>query len=136
MPTSASPAVRTFRDLVAWQRAYALGMQIYRVTRQLPDTERFGLVIQLRRAAVAVASNIAEGYGRGGRADYSRFLKLARGSLYEVDTQLMFCVDLAYVSREDYAAAKQCLDECERVLAGLIRAIDRSDAIAEGSQRT
>jgi four helix bundle protein len=116
--------VRSFRDLVAWQKAYQVGLMVYAATRSFPADERFGLVTQLRRSAVSVASNIAEGYGRGGRTDYSRFLKIARGSLYEVDTQLMFSKELGYLPIDDYEPAKAALDECERVLAGLIRAID------------
>lgn len=116
--------IRSFRDFVAWQKAYALGLEIYKLSGELPERERFGLTQQLRRAVVSIASNIAEGYGRGGRADYLRFLKFARGSLYEVDTQLMYCVDLECVSAEDYADTKSILDETERVLAGLIRSLD------------
>ena len=124
MERAPSSAIRSFRDLIAWQKAYALGLAVYKLTARFPPDERFCLVQQLRRCSVSVASNIAEGYGRGGRADYCRFLKLARGSLYECDTQLMFSVDLAYVSREMYSDTKRALDECERVLAGLIRALD------------
>jgi len=71
-----------------------------------------------------VASNIAEGYGRGGRSDYVRFLKIARGALYEIDTQVSFAVDLSFVTKDDYKACKAVIDECERVLAGLIRSLD------------
>lgn len=119
-----SAPVRSFRDLVAWQNAYRLGLTIYGITRNFPADERFGLVQQMRRCAVSVSSNIAEGYGRAGRSDYSRFLKIARGSVYEVDTQLMFSKDLGYLSDHEYIETKAVLDDCERVLAGLIRAID------------
>ena len=122
-PYSNGP-IRSFRDLVAWQKAYALGLAVYRLTVQMPREERFGLTQQVRRCSVSVSSNIAEGYSRSGRSDYARFLKVARGSLYECDTQLMLCADFEYVSREDNLQVKQILDECERVLAGLIRAID------------
>lgn len=117
-------AVKGYRDLVAWQKAYALGLLIYKLTARFPDAERYGLTSQLRRGSVSVASNIAEGYGRGGRSDYVRFLKIARGLLYEIDTQVSFAVDLSFVTQDDYRACKAVIDECERVLAGLIRSLD------------
>jgi four helix bundle protein len=79
----------------------------------------------LRRGGVSVASNIAEGYGRGSTSDYTRFLKVARGALYEIDTQLLFAVELKYITNEQYETTKADLDECERVLAGLIRSLDK-----------
>ena len=117
--------VRTYRDLIAWQKSHALALAVYRLTSTFPAEERFGLTAQVRRASVSVPSNIAEGYGRGGRADYARFLKLARGSLYEVDAQLLLAADLGHLGREQYQEACQSIEECERVLAGLIRAIDQ-----------
>ena len=119
--------IRSYRDLIAWQKAFALGVRVHRLAAKLPDSERFGLVSQLRRGAVAVASNIAEGYGRGSTVDYVRFLKIARGCLYELDTQLLFCRELGQLDDAGYGAAKSDLDECERVLAGLIQSLDRSD---------
>lgn len=118
--------IATYRDLAAWQHAFNLGKTIYRVTANFPDNERFGLVSQLRRGAISVASNIAEGYGRGSTAEYVRFLKVACGSLYELDTQLLFALELLYLDQDGYAECKTILDECERVLAGLIRSIEKS----------
>lgn len=124
--TYSNPPIRTFRDLVAWQKAYSLGLEVYRFTLKLPADERFSLVSQLRRGAISPSSNIAEGYGRGGRADYTRFLKIARGALYELDTQASFCVDLRYVPIEAYQQLKVMIDECERILAGLIRSLEHT----------
>ena len=117
--------IRTFRDLIAWQKSFAVGMRVYRVTEKFPDREKFGLTVQLRRSAVSVPSNIAEGFGRGSTADYVRFFKVARGSLYELDTQLLFGVELGYLASDEYSDLKEGLDEAERVLAGLIRSLDR-----------
>jgi four helix bundle protein len=97
---------------------------VYRTTSHFPEGERFGLTTQLRRGAISIASNIAEGYGRGSRIDYVRFLKIARGALYEVDTQLLFASELEYLPRAIYTEIKTKLDEVERVLAGLIRSLD------------
>ena len=118
--------IDSYRDLIAWQRAFDLGLKAYRVTELFPDRERFGLTIQVRRSAVSVASNIAEGYGRGSTADYVRFLKVARGSLYELDTQLNFAIGLRYLDDSSHGEVKELLDETERVLAGLIRSLERS----------
>lgn len=79
----------SFRNLVVWQRAIEMTVQIYKLTSEFPNSERYGLVSQLRRASVSVASNIAEGYGRSSRGEYLLFLGHARGSNSEVETQLI-----------------------------------------------
>ncbi len=122
--------IKSYRDLIAWQRAYDLGLHLYKMSHEPPRFELFGLTSQLRRASSSASLNIAEGYGRGGRADYCRFLKNARASLYETDNILLFCRDLGYVQPPRYDEAKRRLNETERVLAGLIRALD---APASGS---
>jgi four helix bundle protein len=119
-----NPRIESFRDLIARQKAFALGVNVHRLAGGLPEGQRFGLTHQLRRGSVSVASNIAEGYGRGSRSDYVRFLKIARGALYELDTQLMFAVEFAYIQRDAYDDVKAQLDEGERVLAGLIRSLE------------
>ena len=81
-------------DLEVWQESMRLAREIYRASAAFPTDERYGLTAQIRRAAVSVASNIAEGAGRGSKAEYARFLLIARGSLMELDTQLWLCRDL------------------------------------------
>jgi len=81
-------------DLEVWQEAMRLAREIYRASADFPADERFGLTRQIRRSAVSVASNVAEGAGRGSKPEYSRFLLIARGSLMELDTQLWLCRDL------------------------------------------
>ena len=115
-------SVRTFRDLVAWQRAVELAVSIYDLTESMPPREQFGLSNQLRRAAVSVASNIAEGHGRQARPDYLRFLRMARGSLCELSTQL----EIAYRAGL-LAPDQQVTDlaaETARVLQALIRSLE------------
>ena len=124
--------VRSYEDLVAWQKARELGLAIYRATSAFPDHERFGLTAQLRRAGVSVASNIAEGYGRGTRADYLRFLRIARGSVCEIETQLLFALDLGYLESAPCEGIRAIADECGRVLGGLIRSIEASGVSAGG----
>ncbi|MCG3123511.1 MAG: hypothetical protein GIKADHBN_01931 [Phycisphaerales bacterium] len=118
--------IGSYRDLIAWQRAFAVGVRVYRMTEAFPAGERFGLTVQIRRSAVSIPSNIAEGYGRGATLDYVRFLKIARGSVYELDTQLLFAVEMKYFEEAAYAEVKGSLDETERVLAGLIRSLERA----------
>lgn len=88
-----------YRELDVWQKAMTLAERVYELSRQLPDSERFGLVAQMQRAVVSIPSNIAEGYGRGGR-DYRRHVLIARGSLLELETQLELCVRLKLAERD------------------------------------
>src|SRR5262245_52079237 len=92
--------VRHYSDLIAWQKAMDLVMQIYKITREFPPEERFGLTNQLRRAAVSVPSNIAEGQGRHATRDFLRCLSIAYGSLQEVETQLVIASRLDYLKEE------------------------------------
>lgn len=122
MQTTAT--IKSYRDLIAWRKAFDTGLEIVRVARTFPVEERFALAAQLRRSAVSVPSNIAEGFGRGSRVDYIRFLHIARGSLFELSTQLEFARELGYLKSDDGARLKNDLEECERVLCGLIRALE------------
>lgn len=88
---------RPYRDLVAWQKAKALAVAVYRATEQFPKHDLYGLTAQIRRAAVSVASNIAEGQGRLTQAEFRHFLGQARGSLLELDTQISIAKDLNYL---------------------------------------
>ncbi len=114
--------VRTFRDLIAWQKGMALAKQIYQVTSRMPDSEKFGLTAQMRRATVSIPSNIAEGHGRESRADYIRFLKIARGSLMELQTQMILTEQLQFVQIPH--ELRELLAETDRVLQGLIRSLE------------
>lgn len=116
--------IRSHRDLVAWQKAVELCVAIYEATKAFPSEERFGLVSQLRRAGVSVPSNIAEGYGRGSRQDYVRFLRAARGSLYEIDTQLLLSCRLGFLTEAAFQQIESQANECSRILFGLIRSLD------------
>ena len=115
--------VKTFRDLVAWQKAIVLAKQVYQVTAQLPSSEKFGLISQMRRAAVSIQSNIAEGYGRQSLTEYVRFLKVARGSLMELQTQLILVEELHLTRVPPELSEAQA--ETDRVLQALIRSLER-----------
>lgn len=115
--------IRSFRDLVAWQRAVDLCEAVYAVSREFPPEERFGLTAQLRRSAVSVPSNIAEGYGRGRQQDYIRFLSIARGSLYELETQLILAARLGCAPGDRVGSCTERVREVDRILCALIRAV-------------
>ncbi len=115
--------IKTFRDLVAWQKAMQLAREVYKATSSMPDSERFGLTSQMRRAAVSIPSNIAEGHGRQSLPDYIRFLKTSRGSLMELQTQLLLAQDLSFIRTT--GELTDTLSETDRVLQGLIRSLER-----------
>lgn len=115
--------IRSYRDLLAWQKAMALAKRVYGATKLLPRDELYGLCRQLRRAAVSVPSNVAEGYGRGSRRDYASFLRIARASLYEMETQVLLAEDLQYLTAEQAQSLLIDTAECSRLLNGLIASL-------------
>ena len=117
--------VKSYRDLVAWQRARELVRETYLLTAAFPVGERFGLVSQMNRAAVSIPSNIAEGYGRATTQDYLHFLRIARGSAYELETQLVLAQDLGLCTEERGLQVQVVLQEEIRILQGLIAARER-----------
>ena len=106
-----------FHDLIVWQKAVDLSTQLYRVTNRMPDTEKFGLTNQMRRAAVSIASNIAEGNARQHLKDYIHFLTMPRGSLAELETQLIIATRLNMLP--DTTDTMERLQEVRRILQGL-----------------
>ena len=124
MDTSGAVASKSsYRDLVVWQRAVAFVTQRYRATQSFPDSERFGLISQLRRSAVSVASNIAEGQWRLTKGEFRQFLGQARGSLLEVETQIAIVVNLGYLHTENGRALLRHSSEMGRMINSLIQAL-------------
>ena len=121
----------TFEDLQAWQLSMNLVEAIYRFTQQWPGEERYGLVSQIRRAAISIPSNIAEGKGRSSDREFIKFLNYARGSVYELQTQLKIAVRLNYLSATTASLLENQAAEVGKVLNGLIRAITAMEARAE-----
>ena len=113
--------VASFEDLVVWQRAMVLVRNVYAITRSFPTDERFGLTAQLRRSAVSIPSNIAEGHERETTGDYIRFVSIAEGSLAEARTQLRIAADLGYCS--DIGATLDEMFEIKRMLNALRRSL-------------
>jgi four helix bundle protein len=123
----------TFEDLQAWQLSMDLVVSVYECSQKWPTEERYGLTSQIRRAASSVPSNIAEGKGRASDREFIKFLDYARGSLYEVQTQLEIAVRLNYLSREAAKALENQASEVGRVLNGLIRAVGNMPVRREDS---
>ena len=122
---------QTYRDLIAWQKAMELVTQVYAITRAFPHDELYGLTSQLRRAAVSIPSNIAEGQARYSHAEFHRFLRNARGSLAELETQLQIASNLEYVRKGEASALLQATAEEGRILNALLDSVKRRGAGSE-----
>lgn len=112
--------MKSYRDLIVWQKSVSMVTLVYTLLKRFPNEEKFGLTSQLKRSAVSVPSNIAEGYGRNYTKDYCRFLQIARGSLFEMQTQLEISVNLKFVSAKDLEDIKCLSIEIEKMLNSLI----------------
>lgn len=113
--------IQTFEDLHAWQYAHKVVLAVYGFTGALPDDERYGLIAQMRRAAVSVTSNIAEGYGRISRNEKYRFYVIANGSLLELQNQIIVTRDVGYAQPQDVEVLLGAVITARKVLWGLIR---------------
>ena len=108
--------MHNFKELIVWQKSRYLVKDIYKITQKFPDDERFGLTQQIRRASVSIPSNIAEGSGRGTNVDFARFIDIANGSAFEVETQLYLALDLEYISQSEFDSITEKLLDVERLL--------------------
>ena len=115
--------LRSFRDLIVWQKAMLLAREIYQLVKMLPVEERYALSDQMRRAAVSVPSNIAEGQARNSTKEFIQFLHIAKGSTAELMTQLLLCVDFEYLTDEQIHHAKQLSYKVGQLLSALIRSL-------------
>jgi four helix bundle protein len=117
---------KSYRDLIVWQKAMALARKAYAITEDLPKREAYGLVDQIRRAAVSIASNVAEGHGRLTDLQFRHFLGNARGSLYEMQTQVELAIDLGYLDKEKGSELMLAGTEVARLLNGLLKSLRSS----------
>ncbi|TVP63104.1 MAG: four helix bundle protein [Nodularia sp. (in: Bacteria)] len=118
------PSIQSYQDLKAWQEAMNLGEECYRVTKQFPKEETYGMTSQIRRASVSIPANIAEGYGRRTRGEYIQFLYIAQGSLKELETHLLLSIRVELAVAE---VIDPVLEQCKlvgRILLGLIRSLE------------
>ena len=118
--------INSYRDLLVWQKGLALSYDLYEVTQSFPDKERYGLISQIRRAAVSVPSNIAEGQARYGQKEFVHFLYIAKGSLAELDTQCLIAQHLSYISEEKCKYVLSKIHEIQRMLYSLINKLGGS----------
>jgi four helix bundle protein len=115
--------LKNYQDLKVWQKAYQLCITIYKITKHFPKEERYGLTSQLKRSAVSVPSNIAEGYGRQTTREYMQSLYIAYGSHCELETQILLSKDLGYIKTEDFAVLQKDIGDVERMLKALIKSL-------------
>jgi len=114
---------KSYKDLIVWQKSYALCLLVYETTKVYPKSEQYGLINQLRRCAVSIPSNISEGYNRQHRGEYIQFLSIAYGSVAELETQLMLSKDLQYCPLDKYEKAQSLIIEVSKMLRALMESI-------------
>lgn len=110
-----------YTELEVWKEARVLANSVYQISKAFPKDETFGLTSQIRRCAVSISSNIAEGCGRRTSADTIRFLHISRGSLYELETQLYLAVDQNYIGKEEFSPLSKQILKCKKLINGFIK---------------
>ena len=114
---------QSFKDLLVWQKAIDLTIDVYKLTAKFPADERFGLTNQMRRASVSIASNISEGYGRASKGEYIQFIGQARGSCSEPETQILIAEKLGFGATTNLESAEALCDDFGRLLGGLMKSL-------------
>ncbi|OGI72528.1 hypothetical protein A3J61_00985 [Candidatus Nomurabacteria bacterium RIFCSPHIGHO2_02_FULL_38_15] len=122
------PSIKSYKDLIVWQKGYELVKQVYTITAKLPQAEVFALQSQMRRSAVSIVSNIAEGSSRKTRKDYCQFMHIAYGSTSELETQLFLCKDLYNISIEPQL---ELITEVSKMLRTIINKLESSNSTLE-----
>jgi len=112
--------MKGFRDLKVWEKSHELTLEVYKLSKELPASEIYGLTNQVRRASSSIAANIAEGCGRNSDADFARFLHIAMGSASELEYHLLLAKDLGMLSQSSYANVEEKVTEVKRMLSSLI----------------
>jgi four helix bundle protein len=116
--------LQSYQELIGWKKSMLVVADIYRYTKTFPREEIYGLTAQLRRAAVSIPSNIAEGQGRLTRGEFKQFLGHARGSVFEVETQLLIARSLGYLNVETTQELLQSVSEVGKILSGLLKSLE------------
>ena len=117
--------MKDFRNLQVWEKAHALALVVYRVTKSFPKEELYGLTSQIRRSSTSIPTNIAEGCGRSGDAELARFMQISMGSASELEYQLLLAHDLNYLDNEIYTELHEKVTEVKRMLAGFIKTLKK-----------
>jgi four helix bundle protein len=113
--------VKNFTDLIAYKKSHALVLEIYSLTKKFPPDEKFALTNQMRRSAISITSNIAEGFSRNSSKDKAHFYAISKGSLTEIHSQILISKDLKYVCESDFNSTVMKIEECCKIISGLIR---------------
>lgn len=114
--------IKSFTDLITYKKSHALVLEIYSLTKKFPPDERFAITDQMRRAAISITSNIAEGFSRNSSKDKAHFYAMAKGSLTEIHSQILISRDLKYISEEEFVSIETKISECARLISGLVKA--------------
>ncbi|HEV2388860.1 MAG TPA: four helix bundle protein [Candidatus Acidoferrales bacterium] len=125
-PAETTPAIRDYKDLQVWQKGMELAKRVYRLTKNFPAEEKFGLVSQMRRAVVSIPSNLAEGHARNTTGEFVQFISHAQGSLAELDTQCRLSVTLGFCNDADTEPVSLLITELQKMLKGLRRKLGPS----------
>lgn len=125
--------IRNYKDLRVWQQAMELAKLVYRLTQSFPPEEKFGIISQMRRAAVSVPSNIAEGQARNTTGEFIQFISHAEGSLAELDTQLRLSVTLGFCRENDLESLAERVTDLQKMLNGLRRKLNTSKAVTRNT---
>lgn len=123
--------IKSYKDLIVWQKAIDLVTEIYSVSKTFPNEEKFGIVNQLNRAVVSIPANIAEGWGRESSKNYLQFLRISRGSLMEVETLILISKNLKYVDEEEFKLISNKIEEVGKILQGLIKSIQQKITVMD-----
>lgn len=115
--------MKTYRDLLIWQKSVNLVIELYQFTAKYPDEEKYGLTSQIRRSAMSIPSNIAEGYGRNSDGEFKRFMDIAMASLFELQTQIEISFRLKYLTKEAYDDLYENSREIERMMSSFIKSL-------------
>lgn len=120
--------MRNFRDLEIWQESRILVKEIYFLMKEMPDDEKFGLTSQIKRCVISIPSNIAEGCAKSSNKDFSRFLEISLGSCYELETQLILCSDLEFISEEIINGKINFIQKIERQISSFINYLKKQNS--------
>ncbi|HJX84655.1 MAG TPA: four helix bundle protein [Candidatus Angelobacter sp.] len=116
--------MRNYRELEVWEKSHKLTLELYRMSRAFPKEELYGLTSQMRRAAVSIGANLAEGCGRRTSPELARFVRIAMGSASELDYHLLLCLDFSFITSEEYEQAAKELTRIRKMLSGLLASIE------------
>ncbi len=117
-------SIKSYKELLVWQKSMLLVTEIYDITKSFPEEEKFGLTSQMCRSSVSIPSNIAEGWGRFSRKNYIQFLRVARGSLFELETQLLIAKELKYIKINTVSELENLIIEISKMLNSLIKKLE------------